>query len=162
MTYDGIRWYTARQKYFLRMLKSFVRTWTHGLYAKHTIGIRWIRKSYARGPLLIGQICSPYVGDRYATHDANHRFNTVSIRTILCFQGHFERMKISLWIFIRYSYVFLVSNSVTRLWKPYTFRCTNLCAIWQHVVTTDDVHLISYSRPLRITVNRVVISDNLG
>ena len=74
---------------FLSMLENFVRIRTYGLYAKH----------YARGLLLIGQVRWSLAGHTQTIDTLFMtllRFKTVSIRTILYFQGHFEHMKISL------------------------------------------------------------------
>ena len=49
-----------------------------------------MRESYAGDTLLIGQVRWSYAGDQYDTHDATHRFKTVSIRTIPYFQRHFS------------------------------------------------------------------------
>ena len=49
MAHAGIR---RSRILFLSMLKNVVRIQTYGLYAKHTLGIRWIGESYARGTLL--------------------------------------------------------------------------------------------------------------
>ena len=40
VAYGGMRWHTARQNFFLSMLKNFVRIRTYDLYDKHTLGTR--------------------------------------------------------------------------------------------------------------------------
>ena len=94
-----IRWHTLIRRgrnLFLNMLKKIVRIRRNGLYAKHTLNTRELRQKYVthRSSTLV--IRWRYAGDRYATRDVIHGFKTVSIRTVLYFQEHFERMKISL------------------------------------------------------------------
>ena len=62
MAHAGIR---RSRILLLSMLKNFVRIRTYGLYAKHILGIRSIRESYARGTLLIGQVRCSYAGIRW-------------------------------------------------------------------------------------------------
>ena len=82
-------WHTARQKIFLSMLKNFVRirTFLYALYDKHTLDSRHT-------------LNTPEVRQMYGTHT-------------LAFQRIFVRMKIISLIFIRFSYVSLIRNSVT-------------------------------------------------
>ena len=70
-------------------------------YATHSLAIRRLRWLYAGNTLVI----------RYS-YDT-HRFNTVSIQTILYFQRLYVRIKINFGIFIRNLYVPLICSSVT-------------------------------------------------
>ena len=122
-----------RYSYASHTQSTLAIRWSH---AGHTLVIRWHLLTFAGHTLAIRW--------RYATHTLLIRFNTVSIRTILHFQGLFVRMKIILWIVIRNSYVSLIRNGVTGplswnrtfsvWWRYYgnmiSDRLCFICLIW--------------------------------
>ena len=87
----------------------------HTSYASNMLAIRRVRWPYAGHTLAKRRVRWPYTGHMLVIcySYATHKFNTVSLRTILYLQGHFMRMKIILCIFIRNSFISLIHNSVT-------------------------------------------------